>query len=53
MNYERITELNKIVLVRTPFCKYQYCIGYWNGTNWIDTTDKTIIENVVLWRYIK
>jgi hypothetical protein len=48
-----LPEVNKIVLVRTPFNKYPYCIGYWNGTNWIDTTDKTIIENVGLWRSLK
>lgn len=50
---DELPETNKAVLVRTPFTKYQYCIGYWNGTNWIDTTDKTIIENVGLWRSLK
>lgn len=45
-----LPEHNKYVLVKTPFCKYPAAVAYWNGVDWIDTTDKCKIMNVEWWR---
>ena len=47
---ESLPERNKYVLVKTPFCKYPAAVAYWNGIDWIDTTDKCKIMNVEWWR---
>ena len=47
---EQLPKNNEYVLVKTPFCKYPAAVAYWNGTDWIDTTDKCKIMNVEWWR---
>jgi hypothetical protein len=46
-------EKNKYVLVETRFCKYPFITGYFNGINWINCDDKTIIKNIEYWADIK
>lgn len=47
---DQMPEKHQCVLVRTPYCRFPVCVGFFNGTNWIDTTDRTVIMNVKYWR---
>lgn len=42
---------NKFVLISTPYCKYPFCSGYYNGIAWHDS-DKKVIENVKFWAFV-
>lgn len=44
---------NEYVLIETRFCKYPYITGYFNGLNWINCDDKTILMNIKYWSKIK
>lgn len=44
---------NKVVLVETPYCRWDFCCGFTNGYDWIDADEKTKIGNVKIWAYVQ
>lgn len=50
---EKLPKKGEYVLIKTEYCKYPYCIGFYNGVNWICTDDKTNILNVNYWCYLQ
>lgn len=43
-------ELNKYVLVHTPFCKYKCAVAFWNGVEWRSADDKENVWNINYWQ---
>jgi len=46
---DKLPEKGEYVLIKAEYCKYPYCVGLYNGINWISADDKTKILNVQNW----
>jgi hypothetical protein len=50
---EMMPEKKIYVLVETRFSKYPFITAYFNGINWINCDDKSIMQNVIYWAKVE
>lgn len=50
---DMLPQEKKYVLVETRFCKYPFITAYYNGIEFIDVYDKSVLANIRYWADIK